>query len=155
MPIPVAIDALSKFQGVKRRMELICETGHLKVYDDFAHHPTAIKTTLSGLRAKVGREPIIAVVELGSYTMRQGEHARTLGSSVSEADQVIWFIPRDVHFDTESLSLVPLSVIIRSAGALMDFIDRERHQESPMTHLLLMSNYRLDGFRELVTQRYG
>ncbi|MGA0169321.1 MAG: UDP-N-acetylmuramate:L-alanyl-gamma-D-glutamyl-meso-diaminopimelate ligase [Pseudomonadales bacterium] len=155
VPIPVAIDALSKFQGVKRRMELICETEHLKVYDDFAHHPTAIKTTLSGLRAKVGREPIIAVVELGSYTMRQGEHARTLGSSVSEADQVIWFIPRDVHFDTESLSLVPHSVIIRSAGALMDFIDRERHQESPMTHLLLMSNYRLDGFRELVTERYG
>ena len=68
------IEALCRFGGVKRRMELVGEVAGVSVYDDFAHHPTAIATTLAGLRAQVGDAPIIAVVEPRSNTMRLGAH---------------------------------------------------------------------------------
>lgn len=155
VPIPVSLEALSKFKGVKRRLETICMNNDVTVYDDFAHHPTAIKTTLAGLRAKVGHEAIIAVVELGSYTMRQGEHASTLGASVSDADQVIWFVPREVQFDTQPLSTVPNAQIERSAEAVMAFVTHRLNQSRTPTHLALMSNHRLDGLRELMIERYG
>lgn len=85
-----AVAALSRFSGVKRRMELLAEVGGVKVYDDFAHHPTAIATTLEGLRHQVGEEPILALIEPRSNTMRQGAHQQTLLPSADAADQVLW-----------------------------------------------------------------
>ncbi|MFT4797668.1 MAG: UDP-N-acetylmuramate: L-alanyl-gamma-D-glutamyl-meso-diaminopimelate ligase [Sulfitobacter sp.] len=92
----IAAAALSKFKGVKRRMELIYESSELKVYDDFAHHPTAIQTTLQGFRHKIGSDRILAIIEPGSHTMRKGTHAQTLAESTSCADQVIWFQPPNI-----------------------------------------------------------
>lgn len=88
-----AIAACAEFVGVKRRMELIAETHDIRVYDDFAHHPTAIATTLEGLRAKVGDAPIIAVIEPRSNTMRLGVHLQKLAPSTAAADRVLWYQP--------------------------------------------------------------
>lgn len=85
-----AVAALCRFSGVKRRMELLADINGVKIYDDFAHHPTAIATTLDGLRNQVGEEPVIALIEPRSNTMRQGVHQHTLLPSAALADKVYW-----------------------------------------------------------------
>ncbi|WP_097460882.1 UDP-N-acetylmuramate:L-alanyl-gamma-D-glutamyl-meso-diaminopimelate ligase [Mangrovitalea sediminis] len=85
-----AIAALCRFSGVKRRMELLADIHGIRVYDDFAHHPTAIQTTLEGLRRQVGNEPILAIIEPRSNTMRQGVHRDRLLASAELADTVLW-----------------------------------------------------------------
>ena len=155
VPLAHAMSALSTFRGVKRRMELICRAGVIDIYDDFAHHPTAIQTTLLGLRARVGQDKIIAVIELGSYTMRGGEHASRLSEAVGEADQVIWFQPRDVAFDIETIVQETSANLVHSADALLALLEPQFDAQVKATHLVLMSNYQLDGFRELITERYG
>ena len=136
-------------------MELICRAGVINIYDDFAHHPTAIQTTLLGLRARVGQDKIIAVIELGSYTMRGGEHASRLSEAVGEADQMIWFQPRDVAFDLEAIVQETRANLVHSAEALLSLLEPQFDEQVEATHLVLMSNYQLDGFRELITERYG
>ena len=155
VPLAHAMSALSTFQGVKRRMELICRAGVINIYDDFAHHPTAIQTTLLGLRARVGQDKVIAVIELGSYTMRGGEHADRLSEAVREANQVIWFQPRDVAFDIEAVVQETSANLVHSADALLALLAPQFDAQVEATHLVLMSNYQLDGFRELITERYG
>ncbi|NRA18857.1 MAG: UDP-N-acetylmuramate:L-alanyl-gamma-D-glutamyl-meso-diaminopimelate ligase [Oceanospirillaceae bacterium] len=95
--------ALAQFKGVKRRMELLATVNNTVIYDDFAHHPTAIKTTLQGLRKKVGNERIIAVVEPRSNTMRLGCHQQQLAACVGDADQVIWYQPAELDWQLEAL----------------------------------------------------
>ena len=92
-----AIDSLCQFSGVKRRMELRGTVNSVSVYDDFAHHPTAIETTLAGLRASVGEGRIIAVLEPRSNTMKMGVHDTSLANSVELADSVYWYIDADSH----------------------------------------------------------
>ena len=94
-------------------MELVGESKGRKVYDDFAHHPTAIATTLKGLRAKVGKARIIAIIEPRSNTMKQGVHAQTLGLSCQAADEVIWFEPPGLNWSLREVAKMP--VINKSA----------------------------------------
>jgi len=91
--------ALQSFKGIKRRMELSGETRGIRVYDDFAHHPTAIATTIDGLRRKVGKQRIVAVLEPRSYTMKLGTHRDTLGPSLAEADEVWLYTPPDLGWN--------------------------------------------------------
>jgi len=100
VPIRNAIDALQSFKGIARRMQLRGEVKGVRVYDDFAHHPTAISTTVDGLRRRVGRERIIAVLEPRSNTMKMGVHQKTLGPSLSGADEVWLYAPSDLGWDT-------------------------------------------------------
>jgi UDP-N-acetylmuramate: L-alanyl-gamma-D-glutamyl-meso-diaminopimelate ligase len=93
VPVSVAIEALNKFIAPKRRMELKGTVADIAVYDDFAHHPTAIDTTLRGLRNKVGEKRILAVLEPRSNTMRLGVHKQALPASLKTADQVFLFEP--------------------------------------------------------------
>ena len=93
VPLEVACDALSKFEGVKRRLELLGRPAGVSVYDDFAHHPTAIASTLSGIRSAVGAARVIAVVELRSNTMKDGTHRDALLPATQAADVVFWFQP--------------------------------------------------------------
>lgn len=86
----IACEALSRFKGVKRRMELLGEVSGVKIYDDFAHHPTAIATTLAGLKAGNKNGRIIAIIEPRSNTMKMGVHKDTLLASASDADIVYW-----------------------------------------------------------------
>jgi UDP-N-acetylmuramate: L-alanyl-gamma-D-glutamyl-meso-diaminopimelate ligase len=83
-----AIEAMASFNGVKRRMELITESDDIRVYDDFAHHPTAIRLTLEGLRRSVGNARVLVALEPRSNTMRAGVHIGELGPALMPADRV-------------------------------------------------------------------
>jgi len=99
VPAKHAIDGLAEFKGIKRRMELRGEVNNIRVYDDFAHHPTAIETTLKGLRANVSDSKIIAILEPRSNTMRLGTHKESLAASLQTADQVMLFQPESLDWD--------------------------------------------------------
>ena len=98
-----SIEALNQFEGVKRRMELISQANDIHVYDDFAHHPTAIKSTLAGVKNSVQFKRIWAVIEPRSNTMRMGVHKQALPTSVSDADHVIWFQPKGLDWQMEDV----------------------------------------------------
>jgi UDP-N-acetylmuramate: L-alanyl-gamma-D-glutamyl-meso-diaminopimelate ligase len=85
----MAVSALAEFKNVKRRMEIKGKVKDIVVYDDFAHHPTAIATTLAGLRANIGKSRIVAVLEFGSYTMRTGVHKDNMKEALDTADLVV------------------------------------------------------------------
>ena len=91
VPAAGAVDALGQFQNVKRRMEIRGTVRNVTVYDDFAHHPTAIATTLAGLRRKAGRARIIAVIEPRSNTMKLGVMKQALPGSLNDADLVFCY----------------------------------------------------------------
>ncbi|OGT61996.1 MAG: UDP-N-acetylmuramate:L-alanyl-gamma-D-glutamyl-meso-diaminopimelate ligase [Gammaproteobacteria bacterium RIFCSPHIGHO2_12_FULL_45_12] len=94
-----AIRALSTFKNVKRRLEVKGKVNDILIYDDFAHHPTAIATTLAGLRAKIGKARLIAVLEFGSYTMRSGVHQGDMQRALQAADRVVCQSPPDADWD--------------------------------------------------------
>ncbi len=95
------LPAFAGFESVKRRMEQLGEHAGVRVYDDFAHHPTAIATTLAGLRAKAGNARILVAFEPRSNSMRQGAHAAALAPSLADADAVVLLhrpeLPWDAH----------------------------------------------------------
>ena len=99
----IAIEALAEFKSIKRRMEVKGIVNEITIYDDFAHHPTAIKTTLAGLRAKVGNERIIAVLEPRSNTMKLGIHKEAIVSALNEADQVYCFESDDINWSMQEI----------------------------------------------------
>ena len=86
--VSVAVEALTKFQGVKRRLEKIAEVGSIEIFEDFAHHPTAIQTTLEGLKKHRPEGRLIALLELASYTMRAGVHKESLIPALKLADEI-------------------------------------------------------------------
>lgn len=96
VPVKHAIDALKEFKNVKRRLEIRGTINGVTVYDDFAHHPTAIETTIDGLRRKVGpKQRILAILEPRSNTMKMQVHNDTLPDSLSKADKVFLYLPDD------------------------------------------------------------
>jgi UDP-N-acetylmuramate: L-alanyl-gamma-D-glutamyl-meso-diaminopimelate ligase len=137
--IGAAVEALAKFQGIKRRMELRGEVAGVRVYDDFAHHPTAIARTLAGLRGRVGKERIVAVFEPRSQTMRLGVHRETLGPSLAAADEVWLHVPPDLGWDA--------GAVLRDFGS-RGHVSRQVDQLAsdlaqrlrPGDHVLIMSN---------------
>lgn len=99
----VALEALQAFTGVKRRLELKGKVGSTSVYSDFAHHPTAIETTLAGMRSLVGlQQRIHVVVDICSNTMRAGVHKDTLAASVTKSDFVYFFHGVDIAWDIDT-----------------------------------------------------
>ncbi len=95
----VLLSAFASFESVKRRMERVGEVNGVRVYDDFAHHPTAIATTLAGLRAKVGQARILVALEPRSNSMRQGSHAAALAPSLADADAVVFLHRPELPWD--------------------------------------------------------
>lgn len=135
----MGVAALSEFRSVKRRMEKVAEVRGVTVYDDFAHHPTAIATTLQGLRARVGSERIIAVIEPRSNSMKLGAHRDGLPDSVTGADSVIWYAPPNLGWDlagTAAACQVP-AVVCDSLEAIIARVQAEL--DGP-THVVIMSN---------------
>jgi UDP-N-acetylmuramate: L-alanyl-gamma-D-glutamyl-meso-diaminopimelate ligase len=98
--VPRSLEALQGFEGIARRMQLRGEVNGIRVYDDFAHHPTAIATTIDGLRRRAGAARIIAVLEPRSHTMRMGVHQHTLAPALAGADEVWLYTPADLGWDT-------------------------------------------------------
>ena len=111
VPVATAIQALRSFEGIARRMQLRGEVQGVRVYDDFAHHPTAIATTVDGLRRRLGKEGdqdgrkrrILAVLELRSNTMRMGVHRELIAPALGGADEVFVFTPPDLGWDCAPL----------------------------------------------------
>lgn len=99
----VAIEALAEFINTKRRLELRGEVNQVRVFDDFAHHPTAITKTLAGVRANVGEQRVIAVLEPRSNTMKSGVHKATLAKSLSDADLVFVYQGDQVMWSVDAL----------------------------------------------------
>ena len=100
----LACESLAKFINTKRRLELKGEVAGVTVYDDFAHHPTAIELTLGGLRNKVGNNKIIAVLEPRSATMKRGVHKETLADSLKQADSTFLFQPDNIDWSVKDVA---------------------------------------------------
>jgi len=133
-----AIAALGQFINVKRRMEVIAKINEVTLYDDFAHHPTAIATTLDGLRKQVGNERIIAIVEPRSNTMRLGVHSETLAKSLAIADLAILYQPQNMDWDLSKLTDYADNIeIYQSIDAI---IAKLKVEASAGGHFVLMSN---------------
>ncbi|MBH0039148.1 UDP-N-acetylmuramate:L-alanyl-gamma-D-glutamyl-meso-diaminopimelate ligase [Pseudoalteromonas sp. SWN166] len=140
-----SIDALGEFISPKRRMELKADINNIKVYDDFAHHPTAIKTTLAGLRAKVGDEKIIAILEPRSNTMKMGVHQYTLLDSLRDADDVLFFEPENLNW---SLKEQADKAGMQCFSCTRTIIDTVLENIKPNQHILIMSNGGFNGLHQ-------
>jgi UDP-N-acetylmuramate: L-alanyl-gamma-D-glutamyl-meso-diaminopimelate ligase len=141
-----AISALSRFQSVKRRLEVRAEIRGITLYDDFAHHPTAIATTLEGLRARVDGARVIAVVEPRSNTMRMGIHADTLAASLAPADLAILYQVPDLGWDVAKIAAASDRIVTcDSIGAI---VERLRLECRAGDHVVFMSNGSFGGIHE-------
>ena len=120
-------------------MDLILKTDSLNVYDDFAHHPSAISLTLDGLRHKVGDQEILAIIEPGSHTMKKGTHKEKLRDSASLADQVIWFKPGNLDWDFEAAVSSPGTRMSDSIDQIIDWALQFSARAKP-AHIIIMSN---------------
>ncbi|MCU0977312.1 MAG: UDP-N-acetylmuramate:L-alanyl-gamma-D-glutamyl-meso-diaminopimelate ligase [Steroidobacteraceae bacterium] len=139
-----AVDALCRFHGVRRRMELRGVAGGVAVYDDFAHHPTAIATTLAGLRGRVGGARIVAVLEPRSNTMKLGVHREELAGALAGADRVWLYRPRDLGWDLGAVAgaIGPSAAVADDVGALVEALAAEL---APGDQVLVMSNGSFEG----------
>ena len=139
VPVERSIEALQSFAGIARRMQLRGEVKGVCVYDDFAHHPTAIATTIDGLRRRVGKSRIVAVLEPRSNTMKMGVHRSTLAPSLAGADEAWLYAPADLGWDT-----APIIAALGSRGHAAHDIDALAEQLAgaarPGDHVLIMSN---------------
>lgn len=147
VPVEHAIAALAEFKGVKRRMQLRGQVRDVSVYDDFAHHPTAISTTLAGLRAKVGQAKIIALLEPRSNTMRMGTHKAQLAQALQAADSVYLYQPAGLGWD-----LAAVVAELGGKGSLWQDVDalaaHVAQQAQAGDHILVMSNGGFGGIHD-------
>jgi UDP-N-acetylmuramate: L-alanyl-gamma-D-glutamyl-meso-diaminopimelate ligase len=142
-----ALQALASFKNVKRRMELRGEVNGVRVYDDFAHHPTAIKTTLEGLRRQVDGARILVILEPRSNTMRLGVHADQLADALGSADQVWLFAVPGLEWDARQ-ALQPLGSKARVLDATQEIVDQVAAMARPGDYLLVMSNGGFEGIHQ-------
>jgi UDP-N-acetylmuramate: L-alanyl-gamma-D-glutamyl-meso-diaminopimelate ligase len=142
-----AAQALGLFSGVKRRMEVRGVIDRVTVYDDFAHHPTAIETTLRGLRARVGEARIVAVVEPRSNTMKLGVHRAQLAPALALADR-IWFLnSSDMGWDLPA-AVAALGTRASFAANVDALVKGLADDSQPGDHILVMSNGGFGGLHE-------
>ncbi|PAY00638.1 UDP-N-acetylmuramate:L-alanyl-gamma-D-glutamyl-meso-diaminopimelate ligase [Pseudoalteromonas sp. HM-SA03] len=145
IPIEVSIEALGQFISPKRRMEVKGEVNGVTVYDDFAHHPTAIATTLAGLRANVGDAPIIAILEPRSNTMKLGIHQETLLQSLDVADEVYLFEPDGLSW---SLKAQAEAAGRQCFASVDEIVAQVVTNQAPNQHVLIMSNGGFGGIHD-------
>ena len=146
VPASFGIEALGKFENVKRRMEVRGVANGITVYDDFAHHPTAIATTLSGLRRKVGRGRVLAVLEPRSNTMKLGVMKDALPGSLQDADRVFCY-GANLGWDAAA-ALAPLGDKARTFADLDELVAAVAAAALPGDHVLVMSNGGFGGVHE-------
>lgn len=148
----ICTKALGEFKGIKRRLECIANVHSIQVYDDFAHHPTAIKTTLDGLRAQVGSDKIIAIIEPRSNTMRLGTHKHTLAPACSSANCALWYQPNNTSWNLQNV-IEHSSVPAKLFHDINTLIDAALTLCEARTHIVIMSNGGFEGIHEkLVNQ---
>lgn len=153
--IAQACEALSNFAGVKRRMELLGTIRGVEVYDDFAHHPTAIETTLDGARKRLGERRLWAIIEPRSNTMRMGSHKDGLAHSARLADEVIWYQPEGLDWDLQPvIDSAPNSAQV--SRSLDEIIQRIVNEAQEGDAIVIMSNGGFGGLHQkLITALKG
>lgn len=138
------LSAFASFQSVKRRMEVVGEAHGVRVYDDFAHHPTAIATTLAGLRAKVGSARIVVALEPRSNSMRLGAHAEALAPSLADADAVVFLHRPELAWDAGRVTAA-----LNGRGSAVPTVDALiaalRSEVRAGDHVVFMSNGGFEG----------
>ena len=146
VPLGQGLEALTTFESVKRRMELRGTVGGVDVYDDFAHHPTAISTTVAGLRRKVGNARILAVLEPRSNTMKLGVMKAALPGSLADADLVFCYAANLGWNPAEALA--PLGGKALIEGDLERLVTRIAETARAGDRILVMSNGGFGGIHE-------
>ena len=143
--------ALAEFSGVKRRLERTATVADVAVYDDFAHHPTAIRRTLKGMKQRHPGQRLIVALEPRSNTMRLGVHNATLAESLELADQAVVYCPDEMGSDFAQIFAGADNIsVVASYDALVDQLAAAAH---PGDHVIFMSNGGFGGVRETLTQR--
>jgi UDP-N-acetylmuramate: L-alanyl-gamma-D-glutamyl-meso-diaminopimelate ligase len=146
--IKASVAALATYQGVKRRMELIADVEGVKVFDDFAHHPTAIASTLAGAKAHIhknGHGRLIAVIEPRSNTMKMGVHQQNLIECVRQADQAYWFMAEQNWGLSDEAG-----IIMQDLEALLAAVTDHAQAGD---HIVVMSNGGFSGFHQKLVSR--
>lgn len=139
--------ALGEFRGVKRRMEIRGVVGGVTVYDDFAHHPTAIETTVGGLRARVGDARIVAVLEPRSNTMKLGVHRDQLAPALQQADRAWFLAAPDLGWDLPA-AMAPLGGRVGFADTVDALVQKLADESKSGDQILIMSNGGFGGLHE-------
>jgi len=152
VPVAQGLAALNQFKNVKRRMEVRGVANGITVYDDFAHHPTAIATTIGGLRHKVGKARILAVLEPRSNTMKLGVMKAALPDSLKDADLVFCYA-NNLGWDLHG-ALIPLGNIAIIEDNLDALIEKIASASLPGDHVLVMSNGSFGGIHEKLLERF-
>ncbi|WP_134675774.1 UDP-N-acetylmuramate:L-alanyl-gamma-D-glutamyl-meso-diaminopimelate ligase [Ectopseudomonas khazarica] len=148
----LGIEALGRFVNAKRRMEKVAEVNGITVFDDFAHHPTAIATTLDGLRKRVGNDTqVIAVIEPRSNSMKLGAHRDGLAESAVQADAVFWYAPANLGWDLAA-TVAGASNPTRVCDSLEAIIDGVKALARPGTQVVIMSNGGFGGLHGKLAQ---
>jgi len=149
--IGVALEALAQFKGVKRRLEKRGVFSGIGLYEDFAHHPTAISTTLEALRSQQPDRRIVAVLEPRSNTMRMGVHRDALRKSFDSADRVYVLAPEDLDWKPEK-TLATLGSKLSVASTVEELLDRLLEELQSGDQVVLMSNGSFQGLPRLLQQ---
>ena len=134
-----ALIDLADFHNVARRMELIGEHANMRVYDDFAHHPTAIATTLAGLRASVGDARILVAIEPRSNSMRLGAHAAELAPSLADADHVVLLRRPELPWNAEAV-IGALGGRGQAVATVSELVAAMHEESRAGDHIVFMSN---------------
>jgi len=149
-----ACAALAGFKSVKRRLERLGEVGGVTVYDDFAHHPTAIRATLDALRARAGAGRILAVLEPRSNTMKLGVHRDTLGPALAAADRVFLYWPPGLEWDLQEVAdnLPGKCEVHADVAAIIDSVARTAGAGD---QVIIMSNGGFEDIHQRLLLRLG
>lgn len=147
VPPAIAAAALAEFRGVKRRLELLGSPAGVTVYDDFAHHPTAIATTLKGLRARGEDGRLIALIEPRSNTMRMGEHREQLAAATADADLVHWYQPEGLDWSLDSV-VQDSPVVAQLHRDIEELVTRVSDEARAGDQIVIMSNGSFGGVHQ-------
>ena len=148
--IEQGVDALSRFEGVKRRMERTATVSDIAIYDDFAHHPTAIRRTINGMRRRYPAQRVVVAIEPRSNTMKLGVHNDELAASLEDADLVWMFRPDDMNKDFDS-ALEPLGNKLRLFNDYDTLVNDMSTRVLAGDQVVFMSNGGFGGARQTFT----
>ena len=145
-------EAMADFKSVKRRMQLLAEIDGITIYDDFAHHPTAIRETLSALRQKVGKRRVIVIMEPRSNTMKMGVHRETLAGSFKDADSVMFYQPGEIEWDlaADTASMGERRKVFDKLDAIIDQLIQVVQRDD---NIIFMSNGGFGGVQASFIER--
>ena len=151
--IETSLEALAKYNGVKRRQEIIAQINGVTIIDDFAHHPTAIALTLQALKANSSGR-LIAVLDIRSNTMKSGAHGAELGLSIADADLVLLCETPDLQWDMKQMAETAPTIVEIKTGT-QQIIDYLLHNCQPGDQVVIMSNGGFDNIHQRLIQAMG